>query len=144
MMPHTVPNSPRTGWWNPPWRETADGGQPLLLPGQGDAHGALHALHDGVRIAGAFLGEPRVLLEPGHERALDAGERVLVGQLPVQLAQVDTGPEVVLEVFDLPLHPAQEEPALKDHHPGSDRGQHQGQHDQLHQQAGVGDQLVYG
>ena len=120
------------------------GGEPLLLTIQRHPHAALHALHDGVHLRAGLIREAHEFLKARHKNGLNARQVILPLQFRIEFAQVNAGPKVVLKVIDLVGHPAQEEPALKDHHPRDDRCQRQQRHDQLHQQAGIGHQLEYG
>jgi len=117
------------------------GFQALLLPGKSHAHGSLGTFHHGVGIS-ALLTKAGELFEPCPENRLHTRKRRwLRTHFFVELAQIHSGPEPVLK-FQLSLTGFPEDlQALENQCPGDDRCQHQQEHDQLHQNPCIRNQM---
>src|SRR5690606_18244069 len=119
----------------------------FLLSRHGDAHRALRTFHHRIGIVLNLLAQSRKFLEAGAKDAFHADDVIAVDlavALPEQLAQIDTGPELLLEGFHFLPRFAKVQHALHDEKPRRDRRQQQDGHDELHRHAGVHDQMKNG
>src|SRR5690606_32504358 len=102
-------------------QERQRGFQLLFLARDGYAHGTRHTVHHRIRVDPLLLAQAGEFLEAGTEDLLQAGIRIrIAASLTIQLGQIDTGPETILEVVQRTLGGAQGVAALEDHHPGND------------------------
>ncbi|MNI78650.1 hypothetical protein D3C73_1350430 [compost metagenome] len=105
--------------------DRTDGGQErqalfelFFFAGDCNAHGTGHTFHHGFRVNAWLLAQTGELLETGTENLLDARIRVRVAaRLAIELGQVDTRPEALLEALQRTSTGAQQVAALKDHDP---------------------------
>lgn len=133
------------------WAGRADRGQQrdalleiLNLAHLGHAHLPLHGGND-VVVVGVTAGLlARVFLIAGDK---DRRESTIVGctaLLLVQVGQIATAPEAILELFGLEIRRLELLALLENHRPREDRGSDQREKNQLRQQARLQDQMGEG
>ena len=117
----------------------------LFLAQHGHAHGAPRALQQGLGVHIGLRRQAGKLFEAGAKHALHTDDRHTVGgtgiALAVKLGEIDTRPEVLLEIEHLGTGAAKVQNALDDHKPGGHRGGEQQGHHRLHHGAGVQHQI---
>ena len=97
------------------------------------------ALQDGHHVVVFDLAHADIFLEPGAKDRCQS--LVVLTQLLVERAEIAAGPEAFLEVIGRPARLGQDAGAIQDHGPGNDGRRQQHQQHQLHDDAGVQDQI---
>ena len=117
----------------------------FFFTGDGHAHGTRHTFHNRFRINARLLTQTRELFETGTKDLFHARVRIRIATcLTIQFRQVDTRPKTLFKAFKGTSTGAQHGAALKNHDPRGNRCGQQGQHYQLHNNAGIADQAPHG